>query len=65
MYRITSTPFLLKNNKNKLNNIITKKSTKKSFQELKKLYTSYNTAYLNYINDKFKDITLEDTSQEK
>ena len=27
--------------------------------------TSYNTASRNYINDKFMDMTLEDTSQEK
>ena len=27
--------------------------------------TSYNTDYLNYINDKLKDMMLEDSSQEK
>ena len=31
----------------------------------KKLNTSYNLAYLNYINDKFKDMRLEDTPEEK
>ena len=32
---------------------------------LNKLYKSYNISSLNYINDKFKHMKLEDTSQEK
>ena len=36
---------------------------KNVIQALKKIYTSYNPDSLNYINRKFKDITLEDMSQ--
>ena len=37
---------------------------KNFIQVLKKLDTPYNPAYINYINDKFKDMMLEDNSQE-
>ena len=42
-----------------------KKKGKKLIQELKKMDTSYNPTYINYMNDKLKDITLEETSQEE
>ena len=38
---------------------------KNVIQALEKLDASYNPAYLKYINDKFNDMTLEDTSEEK
>ena len=38
---------------------------KNFIQALKKLNMPYNTASLNYINDKFNNMKLEDTSQEK
>ena len=41
------------------------KTKTKKFWALKKLDISYNPASINYINDKFKDIALEYTSQEK
>ena len=37
---------------------------KNATQSLKKLDMSYNPFSLNYINDKFKDMTLEDILQE-
>ena len=36
---------------------------KKVIWSLKKLYTSYNPTYLNCINETFKDMIIEDTSQ--
>ena len=38
---------------------------KNIIQALKKLDTSYNPDYIDYINDKFKDMMIEDTPQEK
>ena len=38
---------------------------KNIIRALNKLDTSYNPDYINYINDKFKDMMLEDKSQEK
>ena len=38
---------------------------KNFIQVLKKLDTPYNPAYISYINEKFIDMKLEDTSPEK
>ena len=39
--------------------------TQNEIISLKKLDTSYNPASLNYINEKFKDMTSEGTPEEK
>ena len=36
---------------------------KNSIQALKEMDTLYNTACIKYIDDKCRDVTLEDTSQ--
>ena len=38
---------------------------KNIIEALKKLDTSYNPVSINYINDKFNDMTIEDKSQKK
>ena len=39
------------------------KTQKNIVRSLKKLDTSYSPAYLNYINEKFKDMMLENKPQ--
>ena len=50
-------------NKNKIKEYQHEDINKNFIRELNKLDTSYNPASLNYINEKFKDIILEDTPE--
>ena len=50
-------------NKNKIKEYQHEDINKNFIRELNKLDTSYNPASLNYINEKFKDITLEDNPE--
>ena len=61
-YRRQPRVFLPKINKSS-KTISSLKHRKKVTQALKKLDTSYIPDSINYINDKFKDIMIEDTSQ--
>ena len=63
-YRILSRAFILQR-KNKVKQDHNEDVDQNVIWSLNKLNTSYNPASLNYINYKFKNMMLEDTSQEK